>query len=323
MITVSVIIPVYDVAQYVFDCVNSVLRQSYSDLEIIIINDGSTDNSGTICKQCASQDQRVKYYEKKNEGLSSARNYGLIHATGDLIYFLDADDFLAENAIEALVEELISSKSDIVSSAFTMVNESEESSSKTINADFIRGDNSLFYLQRITNHACAKLYRKELFDGISYPVGRHYEDVATTFRLYNKAARVSHTDSGMYFYRMRAGAITNSISNQDIEDMWYAFDSIKDSFEYTTKNQLFYEVSVLYSIYSRLLRSNCTLVEFKDNEKRVYDQLDKLDFVLNDYKGKTKMYFKLRLFEWHLTKYLVPVIDFLRKISRNKALFKR
>ena len=126
MIKVSIIIPVYNVADYVSNCIDSVIKQSYSNLEIIIVNDGSTDNSADICRRKANLDSRILYLEKENGGLSTARNYGLKFATGDFIYFLDSDDYLVINAIESLVSEQEKENADIVSSAFMMVDDTQQ-----------------------------------------------------------------------------------------------------------------------------------------------------------------------------------------------------
>lgn len=283
MKTVSIIIPVYNVSEYVAECIDSVLQQSYKALEIIIVNDGSTDGSDKICREKASIDRRIKYFEKENGGLSSARNYGLEYATGELVYFLDSDDYLVANTIESLVGEYCRSNADIVSSAFLMVDDKQKHTEEIINAEYIQGDNSLFFLQKITNQTCAKLYRKELFSGIIFPLGMHYEDIATTFKLFDKASVVCHTDCGLYCYRVRNGAITYSVSIDEIDDMWNAYETILKYFEKPSENQQFYEATVLYTIYSRLLRSTCTRKEFSSHERMIYSRLKELQFDLNDY----------------------------------------
>lgn len=314
MIKVSIIIPVYNVADYVSNCIDSVIKQSYSNLEIIIVNDGSTDNSADICRRKANLDSRILYLEKENGGLSTARNYGLKFATGDFIYFLDSDDYLVINAIESLVNEQEKENADIVSSAFMMVDDTQQLLMKCAVEDYIRGDNTLFYLQRITNQACAKLYRRRLFNRITYPIGLRYEDVATTFKLYDMAESVSHTECGLYCYRVREGAITYSIRNQDIEDLWKAFFIIKQHFITPTKEQLFYELTILYTIYSRLLRSNCNNEEFKGHENKIYSEMNKITVNINEFKGKSPMYFKIKLFKWHLTKLIIRIVDIKRKV---------
>lgn len=312
---VSIIIPVFNASKYVSDCIESVLCQTYSNLEIIIVNDGSTDDSGIICRDIAKQDARIKYREKENGGLSSARNYAMRFVTGDLVYFLDSDDYLFVNTIESLVNEHISSGADIVSSAFTMVGENQQLSNGNVAPVFIRGDNSLFYLQIITNHACAKLYKKELFDGISYPPGMCYEDIATTFKLYDNSKCVSHTESGLYCYRVREGSITSRISKDNIADIWNAYEIIKDHYKTPDNIQKFYMATVLYTIYSRLLRSDCPSEELKKNEKLVYEELEKLDVDLRYFKDKSPMYLRLELLRMHWIKPVIKMVDLKRRLS--------
>ena len=312
---VSIIIPVYNVSKFVSDCIDSVLQQSYKNIEIIIVNDGSTDGSGEICVQKASLDERIRYFEKENGGLSSARNYGLLHSKGDFVYFLDSDDFLTSNAIELLIREQIESDADIVSSSFKMVEEKQSISIGSFNATFTRGDNRLFFLQMITNQACAKLYKRTLFEGVSYPLGLHYEDIATTFKLYDKARIISHTDSGLYCYRVRMGAITSNIRKKDIDDMWKAYENVKRYYDKPEEDQIFYEATVLYAIYSRLLRSSCARKEFRINEHRIYSELAELNINLDDYKGKSPMYLKLKIFQMHLIKPIIRIIDLKRAVN--------
>lgn len=110
---ISVIIPIYNVEKYLSDCVESVLKQTYTDLEIILVDDGSQDASGQICDDYAKQDSRVQVIHKKNGGLSSARNAGIDQATGQYFFFLDSDDWIAENALELLYKEIKSTGSDL------------------------------------------------------------------------------------------------------------------------------------------------------------------------------------------------------------------
>jgi hypothetical protein len=142
----------------------------------------------------------------------------------------------------------------------------------------------------------------------------HYEDIATTFKLYDKANIVSHTDCGLYCYRVRSGAITYTITNRDIEDMWRAYETICNYFTQPTKNQQFYKATVLYTIYSRLLRSRCPKNSIIDNESKVYSSFKKLELNLVEYRRKSDMYFKLKIFKYHLTKLFIKIIDIKRKI---------
>lgn len=322
MKVVSIIIPVYNVEEYIHECVGSVIKQSYRDLEIFLINDGSTDKSGDICKEIANQDNRIIYIEKENGGLSSARNYGLKKATGDFVFFLDSDDYLAPDAIETLIKEQERSNSDIVSSGFEITKNRAEKKAEKKESTFITGDSSLFFLQKISNHACAKLYKKKIFEGIFYPENQHYEDVATTFKLYDKAQKVSYTENGLYCYRIREGAITRTITNQDINDLWKAYNNIKDYFSIPDNIQSFYEMTVLYTIYSRLLRSSCNRKEFTEHEKRIFSELRTFNFKLSYFIGKSAYYPKLLLLKYHLTKPIIKLLSLkcYLQFCRKKSL---
>lgn len=251
---VSIIIPVYNVRDYIETCLQSVLKQSYDNIEIILVNDGSTDGSDFICESFERKDSRIIYISQENRGLSGARNTGLKYVTGDYIFFLDSDDFIAVNTIEVAVEEIKTSKADIVAVGFTTQPDENIVSNKiSTSYKFKKSNRSAFYKQLITNHAWGKFFRTELFSGISFPEGRNYEDIATIHKLFYKSKIVSYTHTGFYYYRTRVGAITSEIKEKDINDMLSSYSDVTNFYERKKDSDFYYyRLTLIYTIFSRL-----------------------------------------------------------------------
>ena len=210
MDTVSIIIPVYNVESYLDRCVDSVLKQSFQDIEILLIDDGSTDKSGLLCDRWAEKDNRVRVIHKVNEGVSAARNIGLDQANGDYIAFVDSDDFIDANMIETLYNTLQIKHADMCICGFVFVDEfgnplAEENQSSPITDEILTGfeviqklagDRGWFY-----HLAWNKLYRKDLFSDIRFPKGIIYgEDAFIAHRLLGKCSIVACISDTYYYY---------------------------------------------------------------------------------------------------------------------------
>ena len=234
---VSVIVPVYNVAPYLREALDSVVNQSYKDLEIIIVEDGSTDGSADICEEYADSDARIKLIKQLNKGLSGARNTGLENATGDLVAFVDSDDSISPLFVEFLVNAMISSDSQIgvcrcsiIYSDGSMNGVAASSVFPTISngiyerADAIR----LLIEEKMSFNACNKLFKRELFSGVKFHEGHVYEDAFSCVKLFDKAVRVVLVDEALYNYRRRTGSITASINMDNINDCFLAHNSVSE-----------------------------------------------------------------------------------------------
>lgn len=219
---VTIIVPVYMVEKYIDKCVQSILAQSYCNLEIFLVDDGSTDSCGKICDGYADKDSRIKVIHKPNGGLSDARNVALDVCTGDYIVFMDSDDYVSEYYIENLLTAALKSDSNIAMSWFENVVEGTEPTStvslvetdKIEILDINECLRRLFYQDGIETTATGKIYKKELFEDVRYPVGKLYEDIPVTYQLLKKAnggALISNVD---YYYLQRK----NSIQYQKFND---------------------------------------------------------------------------------------------------------
>lgn len=243
---VSIIVPVYQVKEYIDECVQSLLNQTYTNLEILLVDDGSTDGSGTICDKYAAKDARVRVVHQENQGLSAARNTGIELMEGEYVAFVDSDDIVMPEFIETLYELLGKYQADIAACAF--IRGSAE--------DLMRARNELSYTgagsgeygsvdhgnaarlrQAESGEVCMaseqmlrrwhgkykkwetvawnKLYRRQIFEGkgevcaVRFPVGRRHEDVLTSHLLVSNAACVAMTMKKLYLYRIRSGSITD------------------------------------------------------------------------------------------------------------------
>lgn len=224
---VSVIVPVYNVEKYLSQCLDSIIHQTYKNLEIILVNDGSTDGSGKICDDYAAKDGRIKVIHQENGGLSDARNKGLDLMTGQFVTFVDSDDYLENNCIHTLYTYACTCKTDISIGKFI---EFEENTSLFLfhnhlnngnKIEFLTGDQCLErhhkYFLSIFVTAWAKLYRTSLFNDsnpckkIRYPLGVLHEDQYTTHKLFLKSNKIVFVNDYLYVYRVRENSITNTL----------------------------------------------------------------------------------------------------------------
>jgi glycosyltransferase involved in cell wall biosynthesis len=224
---ISVIIPVYNVEKYLARCVDSIIKQTYSKLDVILVDDGSTDRSGNICEEYKEKDSRIRVIHKANGGLSDARNVGIDIAEGQYITFIDSDDYIAADYVEYLFELLTKYKADISICSKLSFNDGEtieQNKYKTEIREYtgFSAMEDLFYQKNIENSAWGKLYKTFLFKDIYYPVGKLYEDLGTTYKVLFKAQKVVWSSEKKYFYRQRVGSImkkTFSVNNMDRVDM--------------------------------------------------------------------------------------------------------
>lgn len=234
---ISVIIPVYNVEKYLVACVNSVIDQTYNNLEIILVNDGSKDDSPDICEQLKKIDSRIRVLHKENGGLASARNYGLAFATGTYVGFIDSDDWIEPDYYEILMNGIKSNDADISVVKFIKCNVFEDIMFTTESKDnwqeydkysalieYYRGND-------IGYSAVNKLYKLELFKEIRYPEGKLMEDMATTYKLIDQCDKLVVNNSTKYHYFIRQDSIMRSNFNHRNFDSIEIYDEILLYFE--------------------------------------------------------------------------------------------
>jgi len=209
---ISVIIPIYKTEPYLRKCLDSVVYQTYRNLEVILVDDGSPDNCGVICDEYAIKDERVRVVHKKNGGLSSARNTGLEIMSGDWVSFVDSDDTVRADFIEQLYSACKTAKADLAMCA--SCTEYEQLGKGSASFKLYNGLEMCGALcsDRSGDFGVAwnKLYARKLFEGIRFPTGRIHEDEAVVYQLFWRAKRCVVLDHKLYFYRQRIGSIVRS-----------------------------------------------------------------------------------------------------------------
>ena len=188
---ISVIVPIYKVEKYLSQCLDSIVNQTYSNLEIILVDDGSPDACGEICDYYAGQDKRIKVIHQENSGLSEARNTGIRQATGEYLLFVDSDDWLLPDLCESAVKDMEIHKSDILVFGYYLTSEKGEIQTLEVShcSESFSGKEAIkkLFTKEIKEYAWNKLYTREVFLGITYPKGRLFEDIGTTYLVFGKA----------------------------------------------------------------------------------------------------------------------------------------
>ena len=228
---ISVIVPIYNVEKYLERCIESITNQTYKNLEIILVDDGSNDFSGKICDKYSKKDRRIKVIHKKNEGLSEARNSGLEIARGEYIGFVDSDDYIETNMYEYLLSLLKINNADISVCGFQKVwddikSRKEENTIIENNNIVLKSKDAIEYIvddHILKSYAWNKLYKRSLFIDIKYPKGLKMEDVATTYKLIYKSKIVVIGKESKYYYTQRKGSILNSKKSQYYIDYFNVF----------------------------------------------------------------------------------------------------
>jgi len=215
MAIISVVIPVYNVGRYLRECLESVLAQTFRDIEIIVVDDGSTDESLSIARGFADNDGRVMVFTKPNGGLSSARNFGLSKVSGRFISFVDGDDCLYQDSLEILHEGMIRTGCRIVAGGFVRKQSVKSSRSKRWQRhDAYHANRDLLYQHSLVPTAWGKLYDRSLFENHMFSEGIVYEDLDLMYRLVDEAGELAVTRDVVYFYRPNPLGTTGHFSPQ-------------------------------------------------------------------------------------------------------------
>lgn len=248
---VSVVVPIYNVEVYLARCIDSILRQTYSNLEIILVDDGATDRSGEIVDRYAGLDNRIIPIHKSNGGLSDARNAGIDVATGEYICFVDSDDLIHPQYVETLLGLCVRNNCDVAQCRF------ESSSVETFSEDNGTGEVTFYDSMGILNAiysalnvetivAWNKLYKRELFEQIRYPKGRIHEDEATSYKVFYKAQKVARIDKVLYLYYQNAGSITKKTYSLKRLDILLALEERMQFFKENGLDELYAKDSYKY-----------------------------------------------------------------------------
>ena len=284
---ISIIVPIYNVDKYLRRCLDSIINQTYKNIEIILVNDGSKDDSLKICKEYKKKDKRVVLIDQKNAGLSMSRNNGIDIATGDYIGFIDSDDVISIYMYEYLLKSIKESNSDISLCPFKAFNNDIVFSNDYNNISIEKDEviKELLIDRKISSHACDKLYKKKLFNNIRFPKGKKYEDIPVIYKLFLKAKNISFVDTPLYGYYLRDDSITGNYSIETNKDFIEAINKRYDELVKIDK----------YANYAKLNRVNSVLRYYLDIVKFRKKDIFKNDFyndIYNELLFAKKIYTK-------------------------------
>ena len=214
---ISIIVPLYNVETYLPWCLDSIMAQSYQNFELFLVDDGSTDDSGAICDEYASKDERINVIHQKNSGPSIARNTALDLIKGEYLTFIDSDDVVHHRYLEVLLENMQNYGADISAVTFSRVSEygklgEADFSGKVATYNPIKAIKRILYQKDLENSAWGKLYKSHLFDNVRFPESIYYEDLAIFYKVYEKAKKIVFEQVGLYGYRKRPSSIMGNFS---------------------------------------------------------------------------------------------------------------
>lgn len=249
----SIVIPVYNVKEYLKKCLDSILNQTYQNFELIVVDDGSTDESKDICDEYVKKDDRIKVFHKKNGGLSDARNYGVKHTDGDYLLFIDSDDYIEKLLLDKLNKCLLSSKVDIIRFGLNIVDENYQLKYESIEIECIdeKPNNLIDKLisTKFLEPACFYCYNLDFFkkNKFKYEKGKIHEDYGLTPLILCKANSMSWINYNAYNYLQRSGSIVNTNDDkknrQKASDMLFHYDNFLSKCDF---NNIMYKKMLCY-----------------------------------------------------------------------------
>lgn len=285
---ISIIVPVYNVENYLVRCIESILAQTFKEFELILVNDGSPDNCGKICDEYAQKDSRIRVIHKSNGGLSDARNSGIEISTGKYIGFVDSDDYIEPDMYEVLYNDIKKCNADIACCAYYICFKNERIGSPTSKGlKILSVEEAINMLPQISPGAWNKLYKKEIFEEIRYPVGKLNEDVFILMDLLERANKITFNPSAKYYYLQRQNSITKKGFNSK---KWDCIDAWKKNLIYV-KNKYPKQIKVIeykyfgayiYILDQLIVSENYrSIAEYEKVNKFIKNNI--LNIILNSY----------------------------------------
>ena len=308
---ISVIVPIYNVEKYLDKCVDSIINQTYKNLEIILVDDGSPDNCPQMCDDYAKKDSRIRVVHKENGGLSDARNAGMKVATGEYISFIDSDDYISLDFYETLFQTMIDNDSDIVECSVVKFYEDNNFDEyrddlKVTNYETVDALDGLISENPFKQHVWNKLYKSSVALDIPYAVGKLNEDEFWTYQVFGKAKKVTRINKTMYYYFQRNGSIMGNGYNIRRLD---ALEGKMNRQAYIEKNFPTLTTKAKVDLYGSCMFAYQSVLKFMSgNDKK------KACKIIRDYKNRCKLttdeinsvtdsskkYYKLAKFNFYL-----------------------
>lgn len=330
---VSIIVPVYNVERYLSQCLTSIKEQTYKNLEIILVNDGSTDNSKQICDQFCLQDSRFNLISGPNGGLSNARNLGLKQARGEYVYFVDSDDWLNCDLISEVVDIFKQFEVDVVAFSYNEVLGTYTTTAGYSNPELgsVNSSEALSHLFRgsFGSYAWKFIARRDLYinNNITFPKGRRFEDVATTYKVFGAASHVYFSSKPLYYYRQVNTSITHRPANTDVDDILITIDEmdryVKNNFESLLPDVKSLEFNLLFMLLIRMngwqSLSNKSVLSELDlmNEKKIIRVLEKLHHYQDKGREYIRQEIKLRALKYRLFPLILHAKKYVNHFKRK------
>lgn len=295
---ISVIVPVYNVESYVAECIESIQNQTYMNLEIILVNDGSTDASGDICDKYAAYDERIQVIHKENAGVSAARNTGIEAANGDYIGFVDSDDYIAPTMYEDMLKLMVEHDLDIIEcTAFRNNGDTNIEGCNDGSLEIFNRDEAL----KMAMYDCfvavwSQLYKRRVISDVRFPVGRKFEDSAVSYLFIANTKRVGHINRCLYYYRLNPNSTTQT--SFDAKSRWDFVLGYEERLQYAIDHQLPY-VDDCNSLLMKAVLSCLTAYYAKPTGNQVY--YDKCKKMIETYRNDASyklLNSKYKLFLW-------------------------
>ena len=295
---ISVIVPVYNVESYVAECIESIQNQTYMNLEIILVNDGSTDASGDICDQYAAYDERIQVIHKENAGVSAARNTGIESANGDYIGFVDSDDYIAPTMYEDMLKLMAEHDLDIIEcTAFRNNGDTNIEGCNDGSLEIFNRDEAL----KMAMYDCfvavwSQLYKRRVISDVRFPVGRKFEDSAVSYLFIANTKRVGHINRCLYYYRLNPNSTTQT--SFDPKSRWDFVLGYEERLQYAIDHQLSY-IDDCNSLLMKAVLSCLTAYYAKPTGNQVY--YDKCKRMIETYRNDASyklLNSKYKLFLW-------------------------
>ena len=311
---ISIIVPVYNVEKYLERCVDSIISQTYKDIEIILVDDGSTDNSGKMCDELTKKDNRIRVFHKKNGGLSDARNYGIDKAKGKYIGFVDSDDFVSEDMCEILYNDIISTNADVAMcnlvdcyGSIPKINNTKVQRCLFTPEDAIK---CVMMGEKVKISTAAKLYKSKIFNYIKFEKGKTYEDAIIMVELLDRCKKISYNSSQVYYYVHRENSITTKKFNDSNYDVLYAYEKNYKIIAEKYPNILNIAHTRLcwarFIILEKMTLSNCALdKDIMINLKKNFFSVMRCNYLIGKFKKISLLFllFNKKLYKWFVKLY--------------------
>lgn len=307
---VSIIVPVFNVEKYLEECLDSILNQTYENIEVILVDDGSTDSSGKICDRYLKEDTRIKVFHKINQGVSITRNFGVEKSNGEYITFVDSDDFLPKLSIEILVKEIEKEKADILVCAMKRDKVKENLNYNKIIFNREEALIELFKGNLYRFSLWAKIYKASIVKKYKFPEGKIHEDQATTYKYFLEANKIVYIDYVGYIYYRRENSILTKKYNIKRLDSFYNWQEIVENL----KNENFNIKKQMYLRYLWWIFDNLNYIAFINDSKDTKFKYMKI--IKESLKGN-----RLKLF-WYNKYQLKYVILYLIFLINVKFFYK-